>query len=420
MSSSANGSFVSSDPYLSTVDGADVIYEVRFDANQAGSSVDLRSMVLEFCAQSPIIGDACTAPTGFDLNATTGDTNLALFNQQNTGGNNWSIDGTYSTVNKLVLTRAAGASIASGTVLGFDLGDGGNNGVDNPETTNTTFFARVVTFDSVTGAQEYSSTDVENVDDSPNLDAGTPNNAIDAGGFALSTAAQITITSRVPEKLTFCVYTVDGTPAHTCGQTSAVSGTAITLGDNNGVLSETEEFVNKEAKYTVSTNALNDVAIRLKAPTLKTSATCSDAFSQPCSIDSISYNGGATMNNASYTSSFGTEQFGLCNYLDVASAAGLTPAAPYDDGAGAGCSATTDNSNVAGNSTPNDAANGAEFGLFTDATAEGTMSTYGDIIATKSAGTYSTGILAILGNIAVTTEPGIYQSTFTFIATGTY
>lgn len=393
LSSSADGSLA---------DGQDVTYKVGFTV--ADDSQDIGGIVVEFCANSPILGDACTAPSGFSTNAAT----LAFTDQSGTAilaTAGFTIDVANSTANKIVLNQGASAANPGvGEVIEFDFGTAAaGDGIDNPENTNTTFYGRIITFTTATGADQYAS---------QNIDNSGANIAVDAGGTAMSTANQITITAKVPERLTFCVFTVDDTGSpNTCGQGAGnngdLGGNSITLGDNNGVLSDLEEFINKEARYTVSTNALYGVAIRMKGTTLKTTPTCADTPGEACSIDAAG--------NVAVASSSGVEQFGVCTYESTATTQ-ITPAAPYDD---ATCSATTHNSNVVGNDTPGDAANGASFGFDTDA-GLGTNSTYGDVIANKQAGTYSTGVLAFIGNIAVTTEPGIYTTTLTFIATGTY
>lgn len=397
MSSSATGSIAA---------GQDVTYELSFITNQSGASSDIGGLVLEFCAGSPIIGDACTAPAGFNTHAFTGDNTLALGTQIGTGGVDFAKDVTNATANRIVLSRSpATTQIATGTTVTIPFGTAAAaDGITNPTTTNTTFYARVITFTTTAGAEGYASTNVE-----------ATGTAVDAGGFALSTAAQITITAKVPEKLTFCVYTSVTTP-NTC---SNPTGTAITLGDNNGVLSDQEEFVNKDAQYTVATNALYGVAIRVKGGTLKTSLACPETQGQTCSIDAALPTGGPP-GVTPVASAANTEQFGFCTYAS-AGAGTLTPAAPYND---ADCNTTVDNAGDPGNSVAGDAAvAGTAFAFDNDIVNNpnnATVSTYGQIFANKTAGTFSTGVLAFLGNITTTTEPGIYTTTLTFIATGTY
>jgi hypothetical protein len=169
------------------------------------------------------------------------------------------------------------------------------------------------------------------------------------------------------------------------------------------VLDPAGPYVDKTGKYDVSTNASGNVAIRVKGDTLKTGAL---------SISAI----GATP----LKSSAGSEQFGFCTYQ--ATGSGLVPTTVYDGvgtgfGGGSGdCSTTTQTAGTG--STGGNGAGGSEpYFAFDSAN---TNTTYGQTFAAKSAGSTSKGILAFIGNIGFSTEAGIYTTTLTFIATGTY
>lgn len=378
--------------------GQDVTYLVRATTPLTAT---IGSIAIEFCSNSPIIGDSCTAPAGMDIN----EAGLAIANQ--TGITTWTATAdASSTANIVVLTRTA-ASFTAGTFT-FEMGAGGaSDGITNPTTTNTTFYARILTFldedDDANGCS--------GVDDSAVCYPTTAisGNSTDAGGIAMSTAAQITVTAKVQERLTFCVYT----SAVNFTDCAAVSGTAVTLGDTNGVLADTGPFVDINTKYNVSTNASSGVSIRAKGATLTSGA--------------FTING---MGDTANTSTTGSEEFGFCTYRDTGGgAAGLTPVAPYDTGdAGVTCDAQT--SQTAGTGGTGGA--GTATFAFDTTTACGVTAAnadfgennlgcrYGDVIATKTAGSQSTGVIAFIGNIATTTEPGIYTSTLTFIATGIY
>jgi hypothetical protein len=357
MSSSANGA-------------TDTTYDVSFIA---ATTSNVGGLVIDFCSNTPIIGDSCTAPTGFDTN----EAGLALANQS--GVTDWVVNAA-TTTNKVVLTRTA-ASVTASTTVSFDLGAaGGSDGITNPTTTNTTFYARILTFSTNAGATGYTST-------SP----GAEPPLVDAGGVALSTAAQIIVTAKVPERLLFCVYTTGS--GNDC---TTKSGTAVSLGNTNGVLDPAGPYVDKNAKFSITTNAVSGAIVRVKGPTLTTGSNTITAI------------GGTPT-----TSTLGTEQFGLCAYTSAGPA--LTVDTVYDGGSGSECSSTTQ---TAGTGSPGGAGS-AEFAFDTNTT-DGTGSTFGDTLATKAVGSFSTGILVFVGNISDTTEPGIYTSTLTFVATGTY
>ena len=349
----------------SAVSASGVTYDVSFDL---GSAQTVGSIAIQFCSNSPIIGDSCTAPTGFDVDSAT---------EVEGAGNDLGTPGTYTKDNTETVANRFVAAVDSASA--DSAGDTAHivlSGVTNSSTLGT-FYARFFTYASAdgTGAE------------------------VDAGGAALSTVAQITVTSKVQERLVFCVYTTGA--GNDC---SGKSGTAVTLGDTNGVLDPTGPYVDKNAKFSITTNATSDAIVRFKGSTLNRNSDAACASAVNCITEST-----ATPN----TSTAGSEEFGLCLYESAGS--GLTRDTVYDGGSGAECSGTSQTAGTG--STGGD--NSAEFALDTNNTT-GTRSTYGDTLATKPAGDYSTATMAFLGNIANTTEAGIYTTTLTFIATGTY
>lgn len=356
----------------SAVSATSVIYNVSFTAGTTGT---IKSMVVEFCANTPIVGDSCTGTVG-----TTTPANLASATFTPNSG----VTGSYTvaTLNSnrtLTLTKAAGNALTGGsTVVDFDVGV-----VTNPST-NASFYARIYTYPNDTGsnsAANYTAATVGTGSDLPT----------DAGGIALSTAAQITITAKVQERLTFCVYTTGA--GNDC---SGKSGTSVSLGDTNGVLDPNGPYVDKNAKFTITTNASGNAIVRMKGDTLKTAG----------GTYNITETGGTPA-----ASSAGTEQFGMCTYQTAGS--GLTVDSVYDGGTNCGSTSQTAGTGSTGG------AGTATFGFDTGG-GSGTMSTYGDTVATKPAGNYSTSTLVFIGNISNSTEAGIYTTTLTFIATGTY
>lgn len=362
---SAYGSITSRYIRLSSsqLGGTDVTYFASFNIATTGN---VGGVVIDFCQTSPIIGDTCTAPTGFDVNEST----VAVAQTTISG---FTVNAATDT-NTLILTNGTPQSLTSGNTVTITLGtSAANDGVSNPTDNDTgtagnqpgTFYARILTFDTAANAAAYSSTA-----------SGGGTGAVDAGGVALSTANQLTITSKVQERLTFCVY-VTGTSCATAGAT-----TSINLGDSNGVLDPGVQYTNNSAKFGLSSNAANGVVVNMKGGTLKRTPGCADGTGQNCSIDPLG--------NSATAGSAGTEQFGV----RVASSGGsLAATAPYNSG--------TDYA-------------------FDDNNTTGTQSTYGKQIASMSAGTEQTGTLTFVGNIAYTTESGIYTTSLTFIATGTY
>jgi hypothetical protein len=347
---------------------------------KAATTTTVGGVVIDFCSTSPIIGDTCTAPAGFDVN----EAGLA-FTQSGLAG--FTLHANTDT-NTLIFTNGTPQALTSGTAYSLTLGGAGaSDGITNPTggtpgvapENNITFYARILTYDTQANAAAYSS-----------VAAGGGTGVVDAGGIALSTANQLTITAKVQERLTFCVYT--------SGVSCATGvGNSITLGDGNGVLDSNVEYTNNTAKFGVSTNANGNVAacedvdatvcsviIRIKGGTLKSTPGCADGSGQTCSINPVGV--------AAATTAAGTEYFGL---RVSSSGAPLVGTAPYDGGTG------------------------TQY-AFDDNNTTGTQSIYGDSISTFNAGTEQTGTLTFVGDIGATTEPGIYTTTLTFIATGTY
>lgn len=357
MSSSANGSLAA---------GQGVSYEVGFEVETTGN---IQGVVVDFCSNTPIIGDSCTAPTGFTVGtptvATSGGANVGLSGSWTAASNN--------SGRTLSITNGTGGSVSANTDVIFTLST-----ATNPTNVNTTFYARILTFATTGDVTTWLGT----------ANGSSTAGVVDSGGVALSTAAQITVTAKVQETLTFCVYT----DATLC----ANGGTAVGLGDTNGVLSTSGPFVDKTTKYDIATNASSGAVVRFKA-----------------GLPTSGGNTLATISTTGAASSAGTTQFGLCSY--VASGANLTIDTVYDGAAGAPAAECSGTTQSAGTGTPG----GHNSALFAfDTTAAGT--TFGDDLATATAGPTSTGRIAYIGNVSATQPAGIYVSTFNFIATGTY
>jgi hypothetical protein len=292
--------------------GQDVTYTIGFTT---GTLNDTEAVVIDFCSDSPITGDTCTAPTGFNVNEGT----LALANQTGTGGNNFSIDAATDT-NTLVLSRTA-LNIAASTAVEFDLGTtAAANGITNP-TTNGTFYARILTYDTLATAQAYTDT--------------APGAYIDDGGLAMAIANELTITARVQEVLQFCVgstYTGTSIPADDC---TDISGTAINLGvvDSASVQATAADA----GRAMVRTNANSGAVVYYKAEQNTSSgklkvagATCSGV-----STTDQCFNSSGTTENSMVA---GTEEFGMTSTAVDTSNGGattnLTRDAEYDDSVG--------------------------------------------------------------------------------------
>ncbi len=196
---------------------------------------------------------------------------------------------------------------------------------------------------------------------------------VDNGGFGYDIVPQLSETANVQEELTFCVAQSIATPC------SSISGSTVTLSPNP---MSSGGNSNGTAQMAASTNASGGYVITYNASSF-TDAT-SDTIASASS-------GGAATNGG------GTEQFGFTlgaqtsgnlNGLGTANNGGSgSPSAPYNGV----------NSTIAYN------------------TAGGTQ-----VASTSGPSSMTTYTMLFAANVANTTKPGIYTSTQTYIATGTY
>jgi hypothetical protein len=185
------------------------------------------------------------------------------------------------------------------------------------------------------------------------------------------------------------------TAVTSCG---SLTTSAVTLGNNNGVLSATGPYVDVTTQYIVGTNATGGAAVVLKGATLTSGSNTIAALTSPTA------------------SSTGTSQFGLCTYVGTGSNLVFTnETTAYNN---AGCTATNLTQSAGYSSTGTIGSTGGTptFALNTTNTTSAT----GDPFAKENAGTNSTGVVPMLGNISTSQIAGIYSTTLSFIATGTY
>jgi len=171
----------------------------------------------------------CTAATGTCNAPSNMDADGASISSQ-TGATGFSISATPTDANNIVVTRSA-ASLTATTVVNHTFSN-----VDNPDTSNTTFYVRITTYTGTDGST----------------------GATDTGTVASSTANQITVTASVDETLTFCVYT---------GVNCAASGSSVALGSLTS-----SGLTDGVSKMDAGTNASGGYAIQYTGPTLTSGA----------------------------------------------------------------------------------------------------------------------------------------------------
>lgn len=361
--------------------GASATYTIQFNVATTGT---IQSLVVDFCGgtSDPIPGDTCTIPGGFVAGSTVAVQNTGL---NPTSSASW----TASTLNSgrtFEFLDASGGSVSSGATITIAV-----SGFTNPTGTAGTFYARILTFATSSGAG--SAAAWQTACPTGNCTTGV----IDYGGIALSTVAQITIQSKVQESITFCIYT----SAYDSGACTG-TGTSVLLGNANDVLSTSSNYADISTKFDIQTNALHNVTIRFTGNTLTSGANV---------IESSANSGTGSTAATAYASTVGSNQFGLCAWEPTGST--ITIANTYNStfSGGTACSAAT--TGVGGGGTTID------YGLNLTS-ANGIASTYGDTLATVTPGTTAEGEIAFLGNISNTQAAGVYTSTLTFIATGQY
>ncbi len=330
------------------------------------TSTTIGGIVVDFCGDSPIIGSTtCTLPTAFTLG-----TSVTLTAGYTGMGSGWvttnSLQGGAAASNKqvAVLTNTTPQALSTGTPVSFEL-----TGITNPSSTGT-FYARIYTFDT-------SANTTTNYTAAGTARAASPTGKVDYGGAAMSTANAVNISATVQEQLTFCVSAAS--PGTGCSGTSTPN---VVLGSGTPVVLSTGAVQTAVVYNQVTTNAVNNVNIRLKNTS---STTCAG----------LSRDGGATCPIAA-NGSFGT----------IANSAGQFG---LNESNGAGGSGTvTANANYG--------TTGGSYGM-----GNATYGTYGDLLATTTGATTDVvSTMTYAANAAPTTPAGVYTATHSLIATGSY
>ena len=206
----------------SSVSATDVTYTVNFTSVDAAGA-----FVVDFCNNSPVIGQVCASPTGFDASlatsATTGFTDV---------------------------TGSSGKVVVAGSIDVNDEISVELSNIVNPSVPGT-IYARIVTYDTKEHASDYVST---------NLGIGN----IDEGGMAIAITPTIGVSGTVLESMTFCVSgSVIG--ANCASTTAPVLELGEVVGD---IIALTPGVLSEGVVHTqISTNASGGATIRLKSNT---------------------------------------------------------------------------------------------------------------------------------------------------------
>jgi hypothetical protein len=208
-----------------------VTYEVQFTI--PSGSADSDAFILDFCNDSPIPGQTCTAPSGF------------------------SATGVGTSTSGATVTHPAASTVkVVKTYQADDVVDVVLTGLTNPTaatTSSTGFYARIVTYDTSAHADAYAATD---------LHAG----AQDEGGIAMAITNEIAVSAAVRESMIFCV--ANQTITANCGDAATAGHQPnLEIGEGSaGARALDPSAVSTAAVYTqLSTNAASGGTVRLKS-----------------------------------------------------------------------------------------------------------------------------------------------------------
>jgi len=333
----------------SAVSATSVNYEVSFKVAQ---SYTVRGVVVEFCSNSPLEGEAtCTNNNGNVPTITSAANPFSNLTGASSLSGGWT-GATANSAHTYKLTDSTGNAVtpadANPVMFRFT--------ATNPSTGPGSFYARIYVYDDNSEAGNHAGADVTGA-------------YRDFGGIALSTAEQITITTRVMETLRFCVNKTGGSTS--CPGTGAP---ALDIGHGTPRVIDSSLVDNDTAVFGLSTNASFGATVRMRGDTLTSGSN---------DIDPV----GAAA--ASITAGPSTERFGL----NVSPGSGITA-----------------DTNYAG-------ANMYGFDRLVTTAANG----YGDRIAyTTGPISHADSTLTFAATAALTTPAGLYQTTLDLIATGTY
>jgi hypothetical protein len=346
------------------------------------------SILIEYCDDPIPVDNSCTSPTGLNAANVSSVVTETGFSTQDFAldtstvltGSPYACSGSSpGRTNCIALKRTTAASEAGSTThVTLAFGGGASDYITNPTTDNLSFFARI---------QLYTDT--------------AYTTKADYGSVAASTAQQIDITAKVKEVLNFSVGNSSSlvAPGGTCTPLTTGANTgAIPLGDTNGVLSFNQAY-DAHSYFRLSSNTNGGVLVQYSGDTLKNGSN---------QINPI--NLGATTPPTADQSKVNTSQFGLAiDSSDTQAGNGYSFSSLAAINGGGG---TTDYSQGNGTIT--------NLGTAKFAYDPNSKTTPVTIASASGAVACDTGSVRYLGNISTAVPAGIYTTTITYIATGTY
>lgn len=209
----------------STASATGVTYQINFTSVGAAEAV-----LVDFCSDTPLIGEVCTAPTGFTVaSVTESDADIT------------------SVVAEDANTLFIEGSVAAATAKSFEV-----NAITNPSTVGP-MYARIVTY----------ATDLTNAQ-AQYTDATSLGTYVDTGSVAVSITDGIGVSGDVLETLTFCA---SATAVTGTGCSAGVSAPTLALGETTGSVTALSALaVSTGDIWTqLSTNASGGAVVSLKS-----------------------------------------------------------------------------------------------------------------------------------------------------------
>jgi len=347
----------------SSKEATDVEYKVSFTAKAAAGAV-----VLNFCQNTPLIGAACTAPSGFSVATATVDP-LSSFTKST---------GAAASANTAVIVGEITTSGVTSVTL---------RGVSNPSEAGP-LYVRIVTYTDVDAE-----TDAEDAANTYTAAAEPGEGSVDQGSAAASITDTVSVSAAVLESMTFCVSAdeIDG-PNCTLANEEELSAPVLKLGKKTGdIVALDSSSVSEGNLYSqISTNAANGAVVNLKSAT--TCGGLKRLEASGCDIEPAQ-GGGITAGEAK----FGVKVSAGTDLAGNLSQGAYQAAGTYDD------SVFQLNYNDTDGST-------------------GVTSTYGDpILNTNSAPVNNKNVVLTFGASAANNTPaGLYSTDLSLIATGKF
>jgi hypothetical protein len=360
-----------------------VQYELTFTTGALVGTTN--EIVVDFCSDTPLLGATCAFVTGTSIPSFTAPT-------VSTGAISATNNRTL-VITGLTINQNASYTI---TVTG---------GITNPSAVNASFYARVFTY-TTGNASGY--TQAAATGGSPVLGS-----YVDFGGIALNTVAQVTITARVMESLTFCASgtNLDGNAvvgADASDSCAEATPPDLEIGQGTPLILDASRVDATSAYTQISTNATSGAIIRMKATNTCANSGLSNTGGAACNIPGLA-DGTFTNGESPMALPAGTAAFGLFVGLSAP-----TEAVPSSTGT------------VAPDANYYDAAHdtggeGFWYGMDRRNTTDGVRSTYGDVIAASTAPVSQiNNELKFAATPSLTTPAGIYTGNEILIATGTF